>query len=185
LQRNDFSGTIDPSFGDLKIIELWLHGNPVTGTIPSELGKLSNYLLDLRLYNTKLHGEIPAEIWGLTKLWRLELHETLEFSGTISRDIGNLQSLSIFKIHDNKFTGTVPTELASLPNLHTVTLGGNQFFGSVPSGLCELKGEDGLSFLEADCLPHPDSTSTQIFCECCDSCCNAAFEECSGGSDEH
>jgi hypothetical protein len=161
----------------MKLNELWLHINPIKGTIPDTLSKLSNHLTDLRLYDTNLEGTIPESIWDLTDLWRLDLHQS-NFTGTISSKISNLLSLSVFRISDNQFSGTLPSELASLDELHTVWVAGNKFNGSVPTALCENKGLDGLNFIEADCLPDPLTGVALVECECCDSCCHAAVDEC-------
>ena len=48
----------------MKLSELMLQSNEqLTGTIPTELGKLSDYLSDLRLSRTGLTGTIPEEIF--------------------------------------------------------------------------------------------------------------------------
>jgi len=166
----------------MNLNELWLYRNPFTGTIPSELGKLSNHLIDLRLYGTDLTGTVPDEIWELTNLWRLDLHMG-SFRGTISSDIENLESLNVFRISDNRFSGTLPTQLALLSSLNTLWLDGNDFVGSVPSGLCDNKGPDGIEFIQADCLPSPSGV-VAVTCECCDSCCSIETDECVTNSSE-
>ena len=162
----------------MRLNEFWIQRNPVVGTIPSELGRLSNHMMDLRIYDTKMEGTVPEELYELTNLWRWDLH-TSNFTGTISPKIGNLTSLSIFRINDNRFTGPLPTELESLPSLKTLNFSYNRFNGSVPIGLCDKKAPDGsLQFLEADCLASPISGLTLITCACCDSCCSPDSEEC-------
>ena len=172
------SGTLPSLLGDMRLNEFWIQKNPVQGTIPSELAKLSNHMMDLRLYDTALSGTVPEEIFDLTLLWRFDLH-TSNFTGTISPRIGNLTSLSIFRINNNGFTGPLPTELESLPSLKTLNFSFNRFNGSVPIGLCDMKAPDGsLQFLEADCRPDPISGLPLVTCECCDSCCSPDSEEC-------
>merc|ERR1712072_1339770 len=115
-QKNSFSGTISPSFGDMQLSELWLHGNSqLTGSIPSELGKLSNYISDLRLSQTSLEGTIPEEIFSFSNMWRLELHES-GLSGTISPNITKLENLQVLRLNNNGFTGTLPTDFRSMTN---------------------------------------------------------------------
>ncbi|KAL3925043.1 MAG: hypothetical protein SGILL_000665 [Bacillariaceae sp.] len=178
FQRNMMSGTIPTMLADMRLHEFWIQHNPVRGTIPSELGKLSNYMFDLRLFNTELVGSVPEEIYDLTSLWRLDLHES-NYVGTISTKIGNLKDLSVFRINDNRFTGTLPTELSSLPALNKVNFSFNRFNGTVPSGMCDIKAPNGtLKSLEADCLANPISGLPLVTCECCDSCCSPESEEC-------
>jgi hypothetical protein len=168
----------------MRLNELWINRNPVKGTIPSELGKLSNHIFDLRLFATHLEGTIPEDIYDLTSLWRLDLNEA-NFTGTISSKVGNLQSLSVFRINNNFFSGTLPSELDLLSNLNTVQFDHNQFNGTVPSGMCDNLAPDGsLELLQADCLVDPVSGSTMITCECCTVCCAPGWDECVGNNDE-
>ena len=178
FHKNEFKGTIPPEFGDMHLNELWLHGNSkLTGTIPTELGKLSNFCTDLRLSQTSLEGTIPEEIYDMSQMWRLDLHES-GFIGTISSNITKLEGLQTLRLSDNHFTGTLPSGLSSMINLRTVWLNGNKLTGSIPSSLCNLKEEHMLEFLKADCLPDPSSGLPSITCECCDICCSAETGEC-------
>ena len=178
FHKNSFSGTIAPEFGDMQLNELWLHGNSqLTGTIPSELGKLSNYLTDLRLDNTALEGEIPEELFGLSQVWRLDLYNS-GLSGTISPNMTKLEGLQTLRLSNNEFTGMVPTGFSSMTNLVTLWLHGNKLTGAIPSSICDLKDEHMLEFLNADCLPDPTSGNSSVTCECCDICCSAETGEC-------
>jgi hypothetical protein len=161
----------------MRLNEFWINRNPVKGTIPSELGYLSNHMFDLRLFDTSLEGPIPEEIYDLTSLWRFDLHAA-NFNGTISSNIGNLQSLSVFRIDNNSFTGILPIEFNSLSNLNTVQLDHNQFSGTVPSGICGLEPNETLKFLQADCLPDPVSGTAMVACDCCHFCCNPVTNKC-------
>ncbi|KAG7353273.1 RHS repeat-associated core domain containing protein [Nitzschia inconspicua] len=178
FQRNLMTGTIPTFLGDMRLNELWINRNPIQGTIPSELGKLSNHMFDLRLFASNLEGTIPEEIYDLTSLWRFDLYDA-NFTGTISSNVGNLQSLSVFRINNNSFTGTLPSELNSLSNLIEVQLDHNAFNGTVPVGMCDNLAPNGiLEFLQADCLVDPTSGSSLVTCECCHKCCNSGWDEC-------
>ena len=72
-------------------VTLYLSGNNLTGTIPTELGLLSS-LEDLNLEANQLSGTIPTEMGLLSNLKEL----TLSF---------------------NQLTGSVPISLASLSSL--------------------------------------------------------------------
>ena len=50
-----------------KLLKIDLFSNNLVGTIPAELGHLSD-LQELKLYSNKLSGEIPAELGDLTAL---------------------------------------------------------------------------------------------------------------------
>ena len=73
LSANDLRGTIPPELGDLSDLEsLNLSENKLRGSIPPELGDLSNLEL-LNLANNQLEGVIPAELGSLTYLQGLGL----------------------------------------------------------------------------------------------------------------
>ena len=168
----------------MKLSELMLQSNEqLTGTIPTELGKLSDYLSDLRLSRTGLTGTIPEEIFSLSNMWRLDLYES-DFSGTISPNITKLEGMELLRISNNGFTGTLPTDFSSMTNLNTLWLNGNKLSGSVPYSICNLKDEHNLEFVQADCLPDPTTGAVQITCDCCDVCCNSETGECDYSDNE-
>jgi hypothetical protein len=177
FHRNLLDGPINPIFANFQLNELWLQDQPLKGTIPSELGKLSDYLFDLRLHRTEIEGTIPNEIFDLKDLWRLDLHSA-NLTGTLNTLVGELQALEVLRLADNRFTGQLPTELASLSQLKTLWVDTNDFEGSVPSGLCFLQGTEGLEDLSADCLTDPVTGETEVACECCTLCCGGSDGRC-------
>ena len=59
LHNNDLTGTIPPQLGQLtNLTHLNLGDNQLIGTIPPQLGQLTN-LTDLHLYQNELTGTIP------------------------------------------------------------------------------------------------------------------------------
>ena len=64
-----------------RVTHLALDDNRLTGTIPAELGKLTN-LVRLSLTSNQLSGTIPAELAKLTNLNWLSLSDN-QFSGCI------------------------------------------------------------------------------------------------------
>ncbi len=156
---------------------------PLTGTIPSELGRLPTNretALDLRLHNTQLEGTIPDGLWNF-KWQRLDLYGA-KLSGTISPAVGAAGfSIRSLRISNNQFSGTLPSELTQLTLLQVLWLDGNNFTGTLPAGVCELKGSVvGLDELSADCLLDPSTGERLVQCDCCDVCCNADTLECEG-----
>jgi hypothetical protein len=71
LHGNYVTGMIPSEFGQLSrldwYIKLDLSYNRLSGTIPSELGKVS-YLDNMKLYNNSLSGNIPSELGKLSSL---------------------------------------------------------------------------------------------------------------------
>ena len=72
---------------------LVLSGNELSGSIPPEIGNLTN-LTTLSLVNSQLTGEIPPEIGNLTNLTTLNLMNN-QLTGEIPPEIGNLTNLTL------------------------------------------------------------------------------------------
>jgi hypothetical protein len=67
MENNDLTGTIPSELGQLTQLEtLFLQENTLTGTIPSWLGQLS-LLKQLQLNSNNLVGSMPSEICELRK----------------------------------------------------------------------------------------------------------------------
>ncbi len=116
----------------------WLNlaSNQLTGTIPTEIGSLTN-LTSLNLGSNQLTGTIPAEIGSLTNLASLRLSGN-QFTGAIPTEIGSLANLTSLNLYSNQFTGTIPAEIGNLTNLTVLGLGNNQFFGDIPLNFTNL-----------------------------------------------
>ena len=144
LWENQLTGTIPTELGSLSNLEgLDLWGNQLTGTIPTELGSLSN-LRWLSLGGNQLTGTIPTELVSLSNLEGLSLGGN-QLTGTIPTELGSLSNLTELSLGGNQLTGTIPTELVSLSNLRWLSLGGNQLTGTIPTELVSLSNLEGLS----------------------------------------
>ena len=121
----------------LRVTSLALSDSQLTGTIPPELGSLSN-LKSLNLSNNRLTGTIPAELGSLSNLESLNLSSN-ELTG-IPGELGNLPNLETLYLGFNELAGPIPGELGNLSNLETLYLGFNELAGPIP-------GELGTSWL--------------------------------------
>ena len=93
LNMNGLTGSIPPEIGNLtNLIYLNLGGNQFTGSIPPQIGKLSN-LTDLNLGGNQL-TVIPSEIGALTNLIYLNLGGN-QLTGSIPPEIGSLTKINI------------------------------------------------------------------------------------------
>jgi Leucine-rich repeat (LRR) protein len=127
------------------VIEIFFNNNQLRGSIPSDLGNLTN-LINLELSMNQLSGSIPAELGNLTNLMNLRLY-TNQLTGGIPAELGSLTNLTELDLGGNQFTGNIPPELGNLTNLTYLYLGwnqfsqggsGNQLTGSIPAELGSL-----------------------------------------------
>jgi hypothetical protein len=87
-------------------VSMWLDHNNITGTFPTEVGKLTG-LASFSVTNTTVRGTIPSEIGRLTGLRRLWLYGNL-LHGEIPAELGNLPALEVVELYGNKLEGTMP-----------------------------------------------------------------------------
>uniref|UniRef100_A0ACD5VPM4 Uncharacterized protein n=1 Tax=Avena sativa TaxID=4498 RepID=A0ACD5VPM4_AVESA len=96
MDSNFFSGSIPPSFGNLKGLQgLNLTSNNLSGPIPDELGRIS-VLEELCLAQNNLSGGIPALLGNLSSLLKLDLsHNRLEGPVPMNGVFANISALSV------------------------------------------------------------------------------------------
>ncbi len=144
LNDNSLSGSIPAELGNLtNLTSLYLNINSLTGSIPPELGNLTN-LTFFSLANNSLSGSIPAELGNLTNLTILYLNNN-SLTGSIPAELGNLTNLTDFYLNFNSLTGNIPSELGNLTNLTSLFLNNNSLTGSIPAELGNLTNLIGLS----------------------------------------
>jgi len=98
---------------DWQVTEIKMGRQFLTGSIPSEIKLLSSSLVYLDLAeNPYLYGNIPEQLYELTNLKYLYLHDSA-LTGTLSESVGNLQLLEDLYLGNNEFTGTIPYNLGS------------------------------------------------------------------------
>ena len=134
---------------DGSVTDLYLSSNSLSGSLPAELGDLTNLVtLDIS-YNARhffsgrnLWGTIPPELGNLTKLVSLDLSSNRHVY--ISPVLPVHHAACVAGLSCGLF-GSVPAELANLTNLEELVLFGNSLSGSIPSELGDLTSLDGLS----------------------------------------
>mmetsp|Transcript_33 Transcript_33/g.50 ORF Transcript_33/g.50 Transcript_33/m.50 type:complete len:398 (+) Transcript_33:87-1280(+) len=104
--------------GLLQILDL--SGNDLEGTLPTELGHLSNQLTRIKLHRNHITGLIPTELSQLTQLEYLGLEEN-DLVGEIPGALGELQSLTGLVLFGNRLEGKIPDQLCDLQEETTFT----------------------------------------------------------------
>ena len=162
LWGDGLTGSISPELGNLTNLQgLGISNNQLTGSIPPELGNLTN-LIWLTLDNNQLTGSIPPELGNLAYLDELDLSRN-QLTGSIPPELGNLTNLRQLMLANNELTGSIPPELGNLAHLYRLLLSGNQLTGCIPVALSDLSYNDfgslGLPLCDtADTTPTPTPT---------------------------
>ena len=137
LQFRQLTGTIPAELGDLTNLQtVELHVNQLSGEIPGELGSLTNLEI-LWLGHNQLSGEIPEELGSLPNLTYLNLRSN-QLTGPIPAQLGSLTNLTHLYLWDNELSSKIPAQLGNLTNLETLGLSLNQLSGTIPTELGSL-----------------------------------------------
>ncbi len=143
LSSNNLTGTLPQELGYLtELKELTLDYNQISGNIPPETGSLSN-LERLYLKSNQLSGSIPSTLGQLGNLILLNLSVN-ELSGALPPELGSLQNLIEMVLFENQLTGAIPPHLGNLQNLEILYLSGNSISGNIPVSLGSLSNLTGL-----------------------------------------
>lgn len=141
---HNWSSNFDIGFDPVtdRVTSLGITGNaPITGTIPPEIGDLTE-LTYLDLLQEDLSGEIPIEIWSLTKLKTLFLgaqaSKQLLLTNGIPPEIANLQDLEWLNLTQIPLTQPLQPELFNLPNLIRLRIVECGLTGSLPKELAQI-----------------------------------------------
>ena len=100
---------------DMYVYGLDLSGNQLIGTIPPELGNLTN-MRNLYLSWNELTGSIPPELGNLSNARYIELH-TNHLTGSIPAGLGNLPLINYMHLCCNQLGGEIPVQLANLTTI--------------------------------------------------------------------
>lgn len=126
-----------------QIIELALSSMGLQGTLPFDIGQLSELQrLDLS-YNKQLTGQLPNTLGNLVNLQNLAMIGC-DFSGNIPDGLGNLVKLELLALNSNKLTGSIPPSLGNLLSISWLDLADNQLTGTLPVSNSSYTGLDKL-----------------------------------------
>lgn len=105
------------------------------------------YVTKLRLGANQLSGSIPMELGNLSQLTELGL-EFNQLTSSIPTELVNLAQLTWLNLAFNQLTGSLPTEIGELTQLTELYLFFNQLSGEFPSSITNLVN---LTTLRYDC----------------------------------
>lgn len=180
IGKNRLTGSIPSEIGELSNVEyLYMDGNLLTGSLPTEMGSLTE-LRELDIHDTLISGSLPDEFFtGLGEYLNVLDLSSSQFSGTLTTQLGSLSTVDWLLISDNQFTGTIPSEVGRMRSLNRLQINGNFLTGTVPQELCFLRGENALRDLKVDCST-TSSGKIPVFCPagCCTECCNQDTDVC-------
>ncbi|XP_061988449.1 MDIS1-interacting receptor like kinase 2-like isoform X3 [Rosa rugosa] len=138
IPGNNITGTIPPEIGNLTQLQLLnLSSNHLVGNIPVELGRLTS-LGKLILKDNQLSGGIPQELGSLTELEYLDL-STNKLSQSIPSSLGNFLKLHHINASNNKLSQKIPFQFRSLTQLSVLDLSHNGLDREIPTELSNLK----------------------------------------------
>lgn len=105
--------------------------NNFTGHIPTRLLQSRN-LMDFSVQSNQLTG---ANLFrDIAKDMKKLMVSANALSGKLEDiDFYKINSISNFRINENKYSGTIPSKLFMLPELGSINLGGNEFTGKIPT----------------------------------------------------
>ena len=136
-------------------------GNGLVGSLPPEIGTLS----DLRRLeiggNGGLTGPIPFELSSLADLEALHLQAN-GLTGSIPAGLGRLTNLEKLLLGSNPLGGQVPPELGNLTRLRDLELRHTMLSSPLPEGLVRLSNLNWLA-LDGSGLCVPDTPAMQAW----------------------
>ncbi|XP_060668595.1 probable LRR receptor-like serine/threonine-protein kinase At1g07650 isoform X4 [Ziziphus jujuba] len=143
LQRQDLSGVLPPSLAKLphiKHVDFSL--NYLSGNIPKEWASMK--LEQLVLAVNMLSGTIPYYLGNITTLIHLNMENNM-FSGTVPSALGNLVNLDFLNLNSNYLTGVLPISLTNLSKLTVLKINSNNFTGRIPDFIKNWKSLSRLN----------------------------------------
>ncbi|MFS8021264.1 putative non-specific serine/threonine protein kinase [Helianthus anomalus] len=136
LSRNYLRGTIPPEWATMRLSNLSLMGNRLSGRFPTALTKIAT-LLYLSIEGNHFSGPIPKEIANLKNLDKLDLSSN-DFTGHLPAALAKLTNLTYLRICDNNFTGKLPNFISQWTQIERLHIQGSSFEGPIPSSIFAL-----------------------------------------------
>jgi Leucine-rich repeat (LRR) protein len=150
LNGNEITLSLEAIGNAQSLTELYLSETPVT----SLTGVSDSKLVYLHLTSCNMTGTVPSELFKVTTLHGLYLNYNF-FEGTLSTEVGKLTDLREFYLFNNDISGSLPSEIGMLSHINVLGLGENKLTGELPTELSLLTSLKILSLQQEQSLSNP------------------------------
>ncbi|KAJ0453446.1 putative protein kinase RLK-Pelle-DLSV family [Helianthus annuus] len=130
LSRNYLSGSVPSEWANMRLSNLSLMGNRLSGPFPKTLTRMTT-LVDLSIEGNRFSGPIPGEIANLKNLTKLVISSN-DFTGQLPVTLANLTNLTDMRINDNNFTGKIPNFIGQWTKIEKLYIQGCSLEGPFP-----------------------------------------------------
>ncbi|KAJ0453454.1 putative non-specific serine/threonine protein kinase [Helianthus annuus] len=130
LSRNYLSGSVPSEWANMRLRNISLMGNRLSGPFPKTLTRMTT-LVDLSIEGNRFSGPIPGEIANLKNLTKLVISSN-DFTGQLPVTLANLTNLTDMRINDNNFTGKIPNFIGQWTKIEKLYIQGCSLEGPFP-----------------------------------------------------
>ncbi|XP_026404713.1 probable leucine-rich repeat receptor-like serine/threonine-protein kinase At3g14840 isoform X3 [Papaver somniferum] len=130
LDRNYLNGSIPKAWGSMKLVNISLVGNRLSGPVPEEIGNITT-LKELELDFNQLSEHLPEKLGDILGIKRMKISDLNGKDGPLP-PLDNLKSLKTLILRSCNLNGTLPTYFSSMNTLKSLDLSFNRFLGKIP-----------------------------------------------------
>lgn len=149
---------------DRRVTGIFIDNRDLDGSLPNELGSLSELEDFFITNNANLTGQLHEEYGNLLKLKSFSCYNC-NVGGSIPSSFGNLIDLEFLILGLNNFSGVIPSELGNLTRLIELDLSNELISGIIPSELGNLTSLERLDLFDCSLtgfIPNSLSNLTQL-----------------------
>ncbi|KAK1571336.1 hypothetical protein Q3G72_015299 [Acer saccharum] len=139
LTNNSLSGILQLPNSTHDLLDLRISNNNLNGQLPMNIAVILLRLVTLDLSKNSFEGDIPSSMGEMKSLNKLDLSSN-NFSGELPKAfVSGCSSLELLKLSNNKFHGEIFPQFMNMTRLTWLNLDNNQFSGKIQDGLWKAK----------------------------------------------